>query len=130
MSVVRPLPARPSLEFDRKEAKALHRQLRAGDPEALARARAQHPSLTATPADIKLADAQHVIAREYGFSSWPRMVQYYAGVARQMHSVSRPSFPEHYERRAASLAKQHAARSPDRQCAVWQRLRAARVSPQ
>jgi|JI6StandDraft_1071083.scaffolds.fasta_scaffold00508_16 hypothetical protein len=112
MSVVRPLPARPSLEFDRKEAKALHRQLRAGDPEALARARAQHPSLTATPADIKLADAQHVIAREYGFSSWPRMVQYYAGVARQMHSVSRPSFPEHYERRAASLAKQHAARSP------------------
>ena len=39
MSTVRPLPPRPNLEFEHKEAKALLRQLRAGDPEAIARAR-------------------------------------------------------------------------------------------
>ena len=76
----RPLPARPSLEFERKQAKALLRQLRAGNPDALARARAQHPSLGN---DIKLADAQLVIAREYDFASWPRLVQYFGDVSRE-----------------------------------------------
>ena len=45
MSALRPLPARPNLEFERKEAKALLRRLRAGDPEALERARARHPRI-------------------------------------------------------------------------------------
>jgi hypothetical protein len=76
--VVRPLPPRPSLEFERKEAKALLRRLRAGDADALARARAQHDALrSAAPAALKLADAQLVIAREYGFASWPRLVRYF-----------------------------------------------------
>lgn len=78
MSALRPLPPRLSLEFERKEAKALHRRLRAGDFDALARARERHPALDASqPARIKLADAQLVIAREYGFASWPRLVRYF-----------------------------------------------------
>ena len=47
MSTLRPLPPRPSLEYARKEAKALLRRLRAVHPEALVRARARH--LTTSP---------------------------------------------------------------------------------
>ena len=83
MSAVRPLPPRTNLEFEHKEAKALLRRLRAGDPDALARAGARHPTIDAsTPAKIRLADAQLVIAREYGFTSWPRLVRYFGDVDR------------------------------------------------
>ena len=86
MSTFRPLPARPSLEYARKEAKTLLRQLRAGDREALARARSRHPRLSETaPSNVRLADAQFVLAREYGFASWPRLVRYMGDVERQQH---------------------------------------------
>ena len=90
MSALRPLPPRPSLEFERKEAKALLRLLRAGDPDALARARARHPAIDASaPEHIRLADAQLVIAREYGFTSWPRLVRYFGDVERQRNNHRR-----------------------------------------
>ena len=74
----RPLPPRPSLEFEHKQAKALLRRLRSADPEALARARARHSGIDAShPDTIPLADAQLVLAREYGFTSWPRLVRYF-----------------------------------------------------
>ena len=83
MSALRPLPARPNLEFERKAAKALLRQLRAGDRDAVARARARHPTLNASAPDtVRLADAQLVIAREYGFASWPRLVRYFEDAER------------------------------------------------
>ena len=83
MPAVHPLPPRPNLEYERKEAKALVRRLRAGDPDAIARAHAQHPGLdTATLARARLVDAQLVVAREYGFASWPRLVRYFGDVAR------------------------------------------------
>jgi len=65
--------------FERKEATALLRRLRAGDSAALARARARHPTIDAAlvARDVRLADAQVVIAREYGFTSWPRLVHYF-----------------------------------------------------
>src|SRR5687768_14319111 len=87
MSALRPLPPRPNLEFEHKEAKALLRLLRAGDPEAIARAGARHSAIDASaPARIRLADAQFVIAREYGFTSWPRLVRYFGEVDRQRYS--------------------------------------------
>jgi uncharacterized glyoxalase superfamily protein PhnB len=53
------LPARPSLEQLRKQAKERLSTLRTGgDPSA------------------KLADAQFLVAREYGFESWPKLVQH------------------------------------------------------
>jgi hypothetical protein len=51
----RELPDRPNLEFLKKQAKALLRELQERQPEA------------------QLADAQHAVAREYGFSSWPAL---------------------------------------------------------
>ncbi|HEU4720942.1 MAG TPA: Clp protease N-terminal domain-containing protein [Gemmatimonadaceae bacterium] len=87
MPVVRPLPPRPSLEYERKEAKALLRRLRAGDPDAIARARAQHHAFGATSsARARLADAQLVLAREYGFASWPRLVRWFGDVERHRHA--------------------------------------------
>jgi hypothetical protein len=61
------LPARPSLESLRKQAKRLARETAAADAAALARARAQLPDV-----DLPLSqrDAQLVIAREYGFPGW------------------------------------------------------------
>jgi len=84
MSVSRPLPPAPSLEFERREAKALLKALRAADASALQRAAVTlDAAATAHPAQVKLADAQRVIAREYGFVSWPRLVRYFEDLARQ-----------------------------------------------
>jgi hypothetical protein len=66
------LPERPSLEQLRKQAKELLQQLRSGDPSATARLRKYKP----TDGDPILADAQFVLAREFGFESWPRLVHY------------------------------------------------------
>jgi hypothetical protein len=61
------LPARPSLDSLRKQAKKLARDIAAGDPDAIVRARAQLPQ-----AELPLSqrDAQLVLAREYGFPGW------------------------------------------------------------
>ncbi len=61
------LPARPSLESLRKQAKKLARDVAAGDGAALARARAHLPSV-APP--LTQRNAQFVIAREYGCEGW------------------------------------------------------------
>ena len=109
MPAIRPLPPRPSLEFDRKEAKALLRLLRAGNPDALARVRAQDPALDA--ARSRLADAQRAVAREYGFTSWPRLVQYHEGITRQCDSYPTLQRLDSYERRARMLISAHGSRS-------------------
>ncbi len=66
------LPARPSLESLRKQAKKLARGIVAGDASAIARARAQLPQ-----AELPLSqrDAQLVLAREYGFPGWQDLVR-------------------------------------------------------
>src|SRR5687768_17724993 len=108
MSALRPLPPRPSLEFEHKEAKALLRRLRAGDPEALARARARHSAIDASaPARIRLADAQLVIAREYGFTSWPRLVRYFGDVDRQRYSHRSIHRRDFYDSMVRGLLVEH-----------------------
>lgn len=75
----RQLPSRPNLEQLRKQAKSLLKSQQAGDAEALTRIRESHPrSKKLTEEQIAasafaLADAQLVIASEYGFASWPRL---------------------------------------------------------
>lgn len=68
------LPAVPSLEFLRKQAKAVLRDARAGGNAALERLRAV-PRLEGapTPAAVCLADAQHAVALEHGFESWTKL---------------------------------------------------------
>lgn len=85
----RPVPDRPSLEFDRKHARALLAALRRGDGDALRRLGAHHPRYSAGDAarDVALHDAQLVIAREYGFASWPRWKQFVE--ARQLDTAAR-----------------------------------------
>jgi hypothetical protein len=83
----RPLPARPDLELERKEAKKLLRHLRGGDPDALRRAADLGiRAATGDPRSFKLADAQFAIAREYGFASWPRLVEYFETLKRHERS--------------------------------------------
>jgi ankyrin repeat protein len=80
-SPISPLPARPSLEQLRKQAKELLKQFRAGDSAASARLRAQNPRLD--PDDRPtLADAQLALAREYGFRSWARLKHHVEAVQR------------------------------------------------
>lgn len=62
----RTLATRPDLEHQQKLAKELLAQFRHGDPDARARVRAELPDKRR----IVLADAQFVLAREYGFASW------------------------------------------------------------
>src|SRR5438270_4129157 len=68
MSAARDLPARPSLDSLRKQAKRLARDAAAGSGEAIGRIHAQLPRATLP---LSNRDAQLVIAREYGFTGWP-----------------------------------------------------------
>jgi ankyrin repeat protein len=66
------LPARPSLEQLRKKAKELLKDYRAGDPTAVRRFQSHHPR--GIPGKgATLADAQLMLAREYGFPSWAKL---------------------------------------------------------
>ena len=64
----RVLPEHPDLEHLKHQAKSLLQMLRDGQAEAAERFRS-----VGVEARPKLADAQHVIAREYGFASWARL---------------------------------------------------------
>ena len=117
MSALRPLPPRPSLEFERKEAKALLRRLRAGDPESIERALARHPAIdTSAPENIRLADAQLVIAREYGFTSWTKLVRYFGDVERLGKNPYRLTMQharrEHYDGSVRRILHDHRERGP------------------
>ena len=81
----RELPARPSLEQYRKQAKELLKRYNAGHADALSRVRQHHPHLRNVPKtsrlEFALADAQWVLAREHGFESWPKFVKHVEGAA-------------------------------------------------
>jgi len=66
------LPARPSLESLRKQAKKLAHDIAAGHAGAVARARAQLPKVELP---LSQRDAQLVLAREYGLPGWKNLVQ-------------------------------------------------------
>ena len=92
------LPARPSLEQLRKQAKELLRDFRAGDTAAVGRLGAVIPRLTdpARSDDVILADAQFALAREYGFENW-------AGLIRQVEVIASSSRREEFEQIANDL---------------------------
>src|SRR5512145_3070089 len=74
MSVPSPrrLPGHPSLEQLRKQAKEHLDTLRAADPS------------------VGLAAAQHALAREYGFESWPKLVHHIAALQPE-HRMLQPA---------------------------------------
>jgi hypothetical protein len=69
---VRPLPANPNLDKQRKLAKALARDYWRSIAGAIERVRALHPKPPA-PEEFRLSDAQLVIARGYGFTNWAEL---------------------------------------------------------
>jgi ankyrin repeat protein len=77
--MTKPLPANPSLENLKKQAKALQRAWAAGKPDTLARIRDAHPHYARlTDAQLRaihprLTDCQLVLAREFGYASWPQL---------------------------------------------------------
>lgn len=70
----RALPARPNLEHLKKQAKDLLHNFQQGDPAAIE----QLSEVVSTSAGDapKLADAQHALAREYGFANWAKLKEH------------------------------------------------------
>jgi hypothetical protein len=114
------LPQSPDLEQERKRAKELRKALGAGDGAAIARLRRHHPGFAqATPDQIhaarcKLSDAQCVIAREYGFPSWPALKARIEDLVRKdeapplnLESATALGgiFPRKYERHLKSIGR-------------------------
>ena len=83
----KPLPARPSLEQYKKQAKELLKAYRSADVETIRRVKKNHPRFEKLAehshvlplgfdiSKFALADAQLVIAREHGFESWPKFAK-------------------------------------------------------
>jgi Ankyrin repeat len=93
---LRRLPERPSLEQLRKQAKEHLDTLRAADPSAT------------------LSAAQHALAREYGFDSWPKLVHHVDSV----HPANRMLQP------AELKSDQKLLWSPGRGTDVWALIQA------
>ena len=74
----RRLPPQPSLEQLRKQAKDLLEQYRSGDPVAVAEV--QQFEHNPDPSAFALNDAQRVLARAYGYQSWPKLKAFLDGV--------------------------------------------------
>jgi ankyrin repeat protein len=68
---LRELPPRPNLEHLKKQARLLLRGCLQAETAAIDRFR--HVDVTYSAATPKLADAQHVIAREYAFANWAKL---------------------------------------------------------
>ena len=69
------LPPHPNLEHLKKQAKDLLQDLKQDSPSS------------------QLADAQHAIAREYGFVSWPKLKAYVESLSRTDDDVSEKKTP-------------------------------------
>jgi len=67
-------PVRPNLRQIKIQAKELLRDFKRGDAEAITEVSEFQPK-TIAPEAARLHDAQLTIARSYGASSWPRLVQ-------------------------------------------------------
>ena len=74
----RRLPEQPSLEQLRNQAKDLLQAYRAGEPAAVAEVQRfeRHPD----PLQFALNGAQRVLARAYGYESWPKLKAFVDGV--------------------------------------------------
>src|SRR5690349_8279569 len=75
----RVLPAHPNLEHLKKQAKDLLHEFALGSPETVALFSSVLRASTAMPP--KLADAQHLIAHEYGFASWAKLKEHVESLA-------------------------------------------------
>ena len=81
MTNLRTLPSNPDLDQLKRQAKELLEAFLAGHPEAVAEVQAWYRK--ADPATFALHDSQLVLARAYGFDSWPKLKAHVDGVTIQ-----------------------------------------------
>jgi ankyrin repeat protein len=77
----RTLPTKPNLNQLKKQAKDLLRAFQADEATAVAEVRARHPEPIESlrSQGLRLNDAQLVLARSYGFDSWPKLKAFVDG---------------------------------------------------
>jgi len=73
----RRLPSQPNIEQLRKQAKELLEEYRGGRPDAAAEI--NRFERDPDPAAFSLSDAQRVLARAYGYESWPKLKAFVDG---------------------------------------------------
>lgn len=117
------LPDAPCLEHLRNQARALQKAHRAGEPEAQRRVTPFFPAPVPAESPLRLAQAQLVVAREYGFPSWTRLRAHVERLTGPRPAWCRPvsTDPAYYDERALGLLQMVADRLP----AALDRLRAA-----
>jgi ankyrin repeat protein len=102
----RSLPASPDLAQQKKQAKELLQSFTAGDADSRARVRALLPDKPR----ITLADAQFVLAREYGFVSWAELRRHIDERAAPKQSIEeqmRAAFHQHDAAAVRRLFERH-----------------------
>jgi hypothetical protein len=96
----RSLPTRPNLDQLKRQAQELRRSHGEGKRAAAARIAAHHPRFksrsltTILNTRVTVADAQLVIAREYGFGNWSHLKQFVATAGRVAKYRPHPRFDE------------------------------------
>jgi len=111
---LRELPARPNLEHLKHQARVVLRERLAADPSATAR----FAAFGVTPADPKLSDALHVIAREYGFNTWPLLKLHLGALSEDPVEALTAAIKGN----DASLVRQVLARNPQLKSSINQPL--------
>ena len=105
----RALPAVTNLEQQRKQARELLDAAHRGDPDALRRFREHHPQLgtlqgdASSASELSLHHAQLVIAREYGFASWPKLKAHIEATLGVRHTRLIERERTYYDARALGL---------------------------
>lgn len=103
----RTLPEHPSLEHLKKQARELLQAARRREAAAIERFRAA--AVRAVPPHVKLSDAQHVLAREYGFTSWPALRAHLSSLEQASDPIVAlaAAVPENDTVRVAKLLQRH-----------------------
>jgi hypothetical protein len=87
----------PNLEYLKNQAKALLKAFRAAEPQARQRVEAHLPRFVTPSPTLRsrrgfvLADALHVVAREAGFPSWPKLKAYIEAMGQEQALESEAS---------------------------------------
>lgn len=93
------LPESPSIDQLKLQVKDLRRGVRDGDSEACTRVREHHPQYSNLSAEeiasakLRQADGLLVLAREHGFSTWPKLkrhIEEFQGVERIFEIFENP----------------------------------------
>lgn len=99
------LPRHPSIEQLRTQARDLLRAYRVGNQAAHARVALQRLTPASGADELRLAAALTVVAREYGFASWPKLKQHLEALPPTARPTPPPAPPPRSPRRQAVLSR-------------------------